>query len=128
MVSQNSSQCPCESGRIYDKCCGPFLAGMASAPTAEALMRSRYTAYVEENSNYLVETWHADHRPKHVEATGGQKWLGLKIRRVEAGSERDVTGTVEFVPASRLMAAAIGCTRSAVLCVKVIAGTTQSAT
>ncbi|MCS5574781.1 MAG: SEC-C metal-binding domain-containing protein, partial [Pseudomonadales bacterium] len=48
MLRQNYGLCPCESGQIYDKCCGLFLAGMGFAPTAEALMRSRYTAYVEE--------------------------------------------------------------------------------
>ena len=96
MVRQNSSQCPCESARIYEECCGPFLAGMA-APTAEALMRSRYTAYVREDSEYLSKTWHPDHRPVDVEAGSGQKWLGLKIKRTEAGTEKDDTGVVEFV-------------------------------
>ena len=60
MVRQNDGLCPCESGQIYDKCCGLFLAGMGFAPTAEALMRSRYTAYVEENAVYMIPTWHPD--------------------------------------------------------------------
>nr|WP_316226808.1 SEC-C metal-binding domain-containing protein [Bradyrhizobium sp. SZCCHNS3052] len=38
-------QCPCGSGLPYDRCCGPYLDGDDQPPTAEALMRSRYTAY-----------------------------------------------------------------------------------
>ena len=68
-----------------------------AAPTAEALMRSRYTAYVVEDANYLKETWHPEYRPDTVEAGRGQKWLGLKIRRTEAGGVTDDTGLVEFV-------------------------------
>ncbi|MDP6109524.1 MAG: YchJ family metal-binding protein, partial [Rhodospirillales bacterium] len=49
------SKCPCKSGLAYDDCCGPYIAGKA-APTAEALMRSRYTAHVEDNHAYLIET------------------------------------------------------------------------
>lgn len=97
MVRQNSDQCPCESGQIYGGCCGPYLAGMDSAPTAEALMRSRYTACVDENSDYLKATWHPDFRPGSVEAVSGQKWLGLKIKRTEAGGPDDESGVVEFV-------------------------------
>ena len=97
MVRQIESLCPCESGEIYDKCCGPYLAGMAPAPTAEALMRSRYTAYVEGNVEYLKSTWHSHYRPSSVEAVAGQKWLGLKIRRTENGGPDDTEGVVEFV-------------------------------
>lgn len=97
MVRQKDSLCPCESGQIYDKCCRPYLTGMALAPTAEALMRSRYTAYVEEDSDYLRETWHPDRRPATIDAVAGQKWLGLKIKKTEAGGVDDATGVVEFV-------------------------------
>ena len=38
------SNCPCGSGLAYEACCGPIIAG-APAATAEALMRSRYSAY-----------------------------------------------------------------------------------
>ena len=97
MVSQNDRLCPCDSGREYDRCCGPYLAGIQKAPTAELLMRSRYTAYVEGNEDYLSETWHSDFRPDTIEAVGGEKWLGLKVRRIEAGGPEDSEGEVEFV-------------------------------
>ena len=51
------STCPC-GGPSLATCCGPYLAGEAIAPTAEALMRSRYTAYTQRNEPYLRATWH----------------------------------------------------------------------
>ena len=98
MVRQNDSLCPCESGQIYNKCCGPLLAEIAFALTSEALMRSRYTAYVEKNADYLVQTWHPDFRPEALEvAMNDKKWLGLKIKSVKGGGTDDVEGIVEFV-------------------------------
>lgn len=49
--------CPCSSGEIYDKCCGPYHQG-ALPPTALALMRSRYSAYALKISDYIIETTH----------------------------------------------------------------------
>ena len=60
-------------------------------------MRSRYTAYVEENSVYLIQTWHPDYRPSLVDLVVDQKWLGLKIKRTEGGLADDAAGVVEFV-------------------------------
>ena len=50
-----SKRCPCESGEIDDACCGMYHAGVP-APTALALMRSRYTAYVRGEIDYLADT------------------------------------------------------------------------
>jgi len=66
-------------------------------PTAEALMRSRYTAYVLGNESYLSKTWHPNTRPDDLDADDGGRWLGLKIIRTEAGGPEDETGLVEFV-------------------------------
>ena len=100
----NSSQhqhlelCPCGSGKHYADCCGQYLAGTANAPTAEALMRSRYTAFVFQDEDYLRDSWHPDTRPADIDARDADiRWLGLKIKRTEAGGEADDTGTVEFV-------------------------------
>jgi SEC-C motif-containing protein len=95
-----SELCPCCSGRPYSECCGPFIAGK-NAPTAEALMRSRYTAYVEHAIDYIVETCAEDEKERiDVEETSSwsrrSKWLGLKIISVEKGSLNDSEGTVEF--------------------------------
>lgn len=80
-------QCPCESGKTYSKCCEIYHLG-TTAPTAEALMRSRYSAYALHSKNpglidYLLQTWHADTRPQSLELDGenASKWLGLQIRR-----------------------------------------------
>ncbi|NER81006.1 MAG: zinc chelation protein SecC, partial [Leptolyngbya sp. SIO1D8] len=54
----NPSLCPCGSQRPFSACCEPYLLGQAIAPTAEALMRSRYTAYCQSNVDYLVATHH----------------------------------------------------------------------
>tara|TARA_Y100001934_G_C12034529_1_gene622968 strand:- start:14 stop:340 length:327 start_codon:yes stop_codon:yes gene_type:complete len=74
-----------------------LLAGTALADSAETLMRSRYTAYVEGDTDYLLRTWHPDHRPDSLSLANNQKWLGLKIKGVEAGQQGAARGVVEFV-------------------------------
>ncbi len=96
------SLCPCGSGQEFNVCCEPLLAGKQIAPTAEALMRSRYSAYVNGQIHYLSETLHPEQRHDHdVEATrrwaGSSEWLGLEIHAVEAGGEGDEEGMVEFI-------------------------------
>lgn len=93
--------CPCGSGHPYPACCGRFHGGVP-APDAEALMRSRYSAYVRGLAPYLLATWHASSRPESLnlqEATK-TKWLGLKvIRHARTGDEGAV---VEFVARCRI--------------------------
>lgn len=77
--------CPC--GRLdargrplpLGQCCGPVLAGEA-APTAERLMRSRYTAFVLGRIDHLLATWHASTRPAELTLESGAKWLGLNVK------------------------------------------------
>jgi len=90
------SPCHCGSGVAFKDCCQRYLAGNLAAPTAEALMRSRYTAYVLELEPYLLATWHPDTRPSglHFEQEPRQKWLGLAIKRASGDERRAV---VEFV-------------------------------
>lgn len=97
----NASQaCPCGSGRPYAGCCGPLHQGQP-ATTAEALMRSRYGAYVLGLNDYLLQTWHASTRPATLEAQPpGLRWLGLEVRRsriIDADHAE-----VEFVARSKL--------------------------
>jgi SEC-C motif-containing protein len=95
--------CPCGSGRTYAACCGRFHDGPARglAPTAEALMRSRYSAYVLDRDDVLLDTWHPSTRPAAIEPRPpGLRWLGLTMRRHEpTGTD---TATVEFVAVSKL--------------------------
>ncbi|MBX3738479.1 MAG: YchJ family protein [Candidatus Didemnitutus sp.] len=94
------SLCPCGSGLNFDACCGPIIAG-APAPTAEALMRSRYTAHVKHEIGHLERTLSADQR-KTFDAPAAKKWseesewLGLTISRTEQGGADDKIGAVEF--------------------------------
>ncbi len=90
--------CPCGSASGYDICCGRFHAG-ALAPTAEALMRSRYTAYVMARTDYLLATWHPTTRPNDLQIDPAVQWLGLDVRRHVAA---DDDATVEFVARSKL--------------------------
>jgi SEC-C motif-containing protein len=60
-------------------------------------MRSRYSAFVESDEDYLLNSWHPDTRPSRVRFDSEQRWLGLSIKRTEAGGGLDSTGTVEFV-------------------------------
>ncbi|ADY26164.1 UPF0225 protein ychJ [Deinococcus proteolyticus MRP] len=70
--------CPCGSGRSFAVCCGPRLSGERPAETPEALMRSRYTAFVLQDAPYLLATWHPSTRPATLDL-GGTRWLGLTI-------------------------------------------------
>jgi len=94
--------CPCGSGRSYDDCCGPYISGAKKAPTAEALMRSRYTAYAKHAVDYIVDTCVRDgQRDIDVEQTRKwsekSQWLGLKIVSSSKGGPADSEGTVEFI-------------------------------
>ena len=87
--------CPCESGSSYAACCGPVLAGQV-AETAEALMRSRYTAYAVGDLDHVFRTWHPRTRPTHLTTDPGTTWLGLRVLATSGGGPGDDTGTVEF--------------------------------
>jgi SEC-C motif-containing protein len=93
--------CPCGSGLLYAECCEPYITGAADPPTAEALMRSRYSAYVEHAVGYILETClKQGERDIDEKATRdwSQKstWRGLRILSVSKGQREDTEGTVEF--------------------------------
>lgn len=97
-----SGECACGSGMPFAECCAPYLSGQKNAPTAEALMRSRYTAYTRNDLDYIARTWHSATRPvlnkdesdNHAEK---MQWLGLEIIATEAGMAHDAEGMVEFI-------------------------------
>ncbi|AMW15240.1 hypothetical protein A4E84_08375 [Streptomyces qaidamensis] len=88
--------CPCGIPQAYEACCGRFHSGEAAAPTAEALMRSRYCAFVQGDAGYLLRTWHPRTRPGQLELDPGMRWTGLEILGVSDGSAFHSAGTVEF--------------------------------
>ena len=89
--------CPCGSIKKFADCCGRYIDGKETAPTAEALMRSRYSAYTLLREDYLMSSWHASTRPEQLNlaAEAPSKWLGLEIKRYE---QQDTDhAMVEFV-------------------------------
>lgn len=98
--------CPCGSGRPYADCCGALHrrfadAGVLTAPSAEALMRSRYSAFVLGDLAYLQASWHASMRPAELAPNEtGLKWLGLDVRQ-HLSQDAD-HATVEFIARSKL--------------------------
>lgn len=96
-----STPCPCGSRRAYGACCGLYHPGDLPAPTPEALMRARYTAYVLGRHDFLRASWHPDTRAEALPPVEpGVRWLGLEIRHM-ACTDAD-HGTVEFVARSKL--------------------------
>jgi SEC-C motif-containing protein len=88
------TSCPCGSGRGFDDCCGPVLAGAAPA-SPEALMRSRYTAFTRADLDYLETTLAPEAKEDYDRAeteawVKEAKWDGLEIRAAEGDQ-------VEFV-------------------------------
>ena len=91
------SLCPCGSALATEACCLPILRDHARAASAEALMRSRYTAFVLRDEKHILASWHPKSRPKNLNFDDFPvTWLGLAIHRVEQGGPGDVLGTVEF--------------------------------
>lgn len=89
--------CPCCSGRSFALCCGPLLEGQP-ASSAEALMRSRYTAFCLNNIEYLLCTMAEERREgfdsAEVEAWNAQtRWTGLEVLDVSTMGE---LGIVRF--------------------------------
>ena len=92
-----NNACPCCTDKTYADCCGRYLTGSETPATAEALMRSRYTAYTLLNENYLLSTWHSSSRPHQLSLAKepSEKWLGLQVKRYEQQDAEHAT--VEFV-------------------------------
>ena len=93
---QFRGNCPCLSGEQYGACCGRFLGGEADAPTAEQLMRSRYSAFVLLDAGYLLRTWHPETRPAELDLDPDLQWRRLDIVSTARGGPLDTEGTVEF--------------------------------
>lgn len=103
MNTPDTLPCPCGSGRTLQACCGRYHAGelAGQAPDAEALMRSRYSAFVLDRLDYLLASWHPDTRPASLEANEpGLRWLGLEVKRHQRQDADHAT--VEFVARSKL--------------------------
>lgn len=89
-------RCPCLSGETYAGCCGKYHSGAGTAPTAEALMRSRYSAFAIGDRQYLLDTWHPSTRPADLELDAELQWRRLDIVETSAGGPLDDRGVVHF--------------------------------
>lgn len=100
------SDCPCrvlDSKKMsFEDCCGPYLSGKKKAPTAEALMRSRYSAYVHKNMDYIDQTQMNEkhevfNKEEALKWAESSEWNGLEIKSTQKGQADDTTGVVEFI-------------------------------
>jgi SEC-C motif-containing protein len=93
--------CPCGSGLDYTVCCEPLITGEKRAETAEALLRSRYSAYAKKIVDYILDTTHPEQQDPDSQKTvekwaRNTEWHQLEIVGSEAGGAGDEEGTVEF--------------------------------
>src|ERR1700734_4129513 len=91
MGGMDGLACPCGLGDDYDSCCGR-LHGGAPAPTAEALMRSRYSAFAVGDAGYLLRTWHPTARPRTLSLDPEITWTRLAGLGTSGGGLFDTTG------------------------------------
>jgi SEC-C motif-containing protein len=87
------SVCYCGNNVSFQNCCEPYIKGIKNAPTAETLMRSRYSAFATGAADYLVNTTHISkirfHNKKDILAwSQANKWLKLEVL---ASTENTVT-------------------------------------
>ncbi|MBG0817864.1 YchJ family protein [Planomonospora sp. ID82291] len=95
-VPGSAAPCPCGLPAPYRDCCGRLHRGEAAAPTAELLMRSRFSAFSVGDADYLLRTWHPSTRPPAVELDRALRWTGLEILEATGGSAFHTEGTVRF--------------------------------
>ena len=79
--------CYCGNHLPFENCCQPYIKGLTKAPTAEALMRSRYSAYATGDADYLIATTHIStrklHQKKDIMAwSQSNHWCRLEILKV----------------------------------------------
>lgn len=92
-----NSLCPCGSQLEFSTCCEPIFADHHLALTAEALMRSRYTGFVKENTDHLLKTWLEKKRPATLNFDDHPVvWVSLTINKTIEGQPEDRKGKVDF--------------------------------
>lgn len=97
----SNKPCPCGLDNPYSQCCEPIHKNIFEAKTAEQLMRSRYSAFVFADGNYLMQSHHSSTRPIKEKASiinwaKSVSWIKLEVYSSSLGKESDNTGTVSF--------------------------------
>lgn len=85
--------CPCGSERPYTDCCEPFHSGEQLPETVEALMRSRYSAFVLADDEYLLDSWHPLTSPEQLDLSDNPDWVQLQVVSSDQDSDQ---GRVHF--------------------------------
>ena len=99
-MSENK-MCPCGSGKSYSECCEPIIKGSVKAPSAEALMRARYSSYEKQEIDFIINSCSEGDGIAEIDRKATEdwskeaQWNGLKILRTEKG-EKDDEAIVEF--------------------------------
>jgi SEC-C motif-containing protein len=101
--------CPCFSGELYEACCAPFHKRTREPPTAELMMRSRYSGFALKLVPYLYDTFHSEHEDKKLpkaevlrglrDASEGFRYMGLRILQ---SRQDDAAGTAQVLFFARL--------------------------
>ncbi|MGL1902684.1 MAG: YchJ family metal-binding protein [Fibrobacterales bacterium] len=96
------SLCPCGSELEYTACCEPYLNREKEAPTPEALLRSRYTAFTKADVKYIMKTIHPEKKSEFNENeikdwSQNSEWIDLKITATDKGEAADDIGYVSFL-------------------------------
>ena len=96
-ITDHLETCLCGSGLDYADCCGRYHGGKYYPSTAEALMRSRFSAYARRNVDYLLDTWDTGKRPADIDfSKETAQWQKLTIVSTKKGTVQDNKGIVEF--------------------------------
>ena len=102
MSEENTELCPCGSGKKYAECCQPIIKGTVKAANPEALMRARYSAYVKQEIDFIINSCEKGEKIAEIDRKATEDWSrnstwhGLKILRTEKGGPDDTEGIVEF--------------------------------
>ncbi|WP_340155394.1 YchJ family metal-binding protein [uncultured Winogradskyella sp.] len=93
--------CYCGNSKSYTDCCEVFHLNKGKTETAEQLMRSRYSAFVLADGDYLMATHHSSTRPIKekkaiVKWAKSVQWIRLEVLETSNGSINDVEGIVTF--------------------------------
>jgi SEC-C motif-containing protein len=90
------TECPCKSSKLFGACCSSILVDHSLAATPEMLMRSRFTAFVIEDSAFLLRSWDNSTRPQSIHFENNIVWLRLIIEDAPQPLPGDSAGTVTF--------------------------------
>ncbi|UPT75300.1 MAG: YchJ family protein [Elusimicrobiota bacterium] len=97
-----ATACPCGTKKNFSECCEPHISGKTPAPTAEALMRARYSAYATGKIDFIEKT-HAPESRADFDRKASEKWAkdsqwrGLHVIATKGGGPGDATGIVSFI-------------------------------